>query len=83
MIQQVRNLHTQEPAANPKLMKACQDFESVFLSMLWKQMQKSTGTANDSWNDIAHEAVANKWAQTGGIGLAKVIYRNVANDPSK
>lgn len=83
MVQQVRSLQTQEPAANPRLLKACQDFESVFLSMLWKQMQKSTGTANDGWNDMAQQAVADKWAQAGGIGLAEVIYRNVANYPSK
>ncbi len=83
MVEQVRNPKALEPTVNPKLSKACQDFESVFLSMLWKQMQKSTGTADDGWNDIAQQAVAKKWAEAGGIGLAKVIYRSVANYPSK
>ena len=61
-----------------KLEKTCQEFESVFLSMIWKEMQKSTGTDLGGWDTFAEQAMGQHWAKSGGIGLAKVIYKQMA-----
>ncbi|HHW26955.1 MAG TPA: hypothetical protein GXX23_06400 [Firmicutes bacterium] len=63
---------------DPKTMKACQDFEAVFLSFLWGEMSKSAGVDLGGWDVIGQQAIGQKWAQAGGIGLAKVIYERVA-----
>lgn len=63
---------------DPKTMKACQDFEAIFLSLLWREMSKSAGVDLGGWDAISQQAMGQKWAQAGGIGLAKVIYEGVA-----
>lgn len=68
---------------DPKTMKACQDFEAVFLSLLWAEMSKSTGVELGGWDVMSHQAMGQKWARAGGIGLAKVIYDTVANNPGR
>ncbi|MGE5579856.1 MAG: hypothetical protein ACM3WU_07425 [Bacillota bacterium] len=61
-----------------RLEKTCQDFEAVFLSMIWKEMQKSAGTDLGGWDAFAEQALGQHWAKGGGIGLAKVIYKAMA-----
>ncbi len=68
---------------HPRTMKACQDFEAVFLSLLWTEMSKSTGVDLGGWDVLSHQAMGQKWARAGGIGLAKVIYDSVANNPGR
>ncbi len=70
-----------DKASEQSLMKACVDFESVFLSLLWKEMCKSTQMDLGGWDGMAQHAVGAKWAGTGGIGLAKVIYSRLTNHP--
>lgn len=65
-------------ATDRKLEKTCQDFESVFLSMIWKEMQKSAGTDLGGWDAFAEQALGQYWARSRGIGLAKVIYKAMA-----
>lgn len=65
-------------ATDPKLLKTCQDFESVFLTMIWKEMQKSAGVDLGGWGAFAEQAMGENWAKSGGIGLAKVIYSNMS-----
>jgi len=60
------------------LEKACKDLEGVFLSLLWKTMAKTSGIKLGGWDVLAEEAMGEKWAQAGGIGLAKVIYRSLS-----
>lgn len=60
-----------------RLKKTCQEFEAVFLSMIWKEMQKSAGTDLGGWDTFAEQAIGQYWAKGGGIGLAKVIYRQM------
>jgi len=62
-------------APDRRLEKTCQDFEAVFLSMIWKQMQKSAGSDLGGWDAFAEQALGQHWARSGGIGLAKVIYK--------
>ncbi len=61
-----------------RLEKACRDFEAVFLTMLWREMQKSSGTDLGGWDAFAEQAIGQSWAKNGGIGLAKVIYKGMS-----
>lgn len=61
-----------------RLEKACRDFEAVFLTMLWREMEKSSGTDLGSWGVVADQAMGQSWAKSGGIGLAKVIYKSMS-----
>lgn len=69
---------TPNKTVDPKLMKACQDFESVFLTMIWKEMQKSADVDLGGWGAFAEQAMGENWAKSGGIGLAKVIYKSMS-----
>lgn len=64
-----------ETEDDARLQKVCQDFESIFLSMIWKEMMKSTGQDLGGWDVLAEQAMGEQWARAGGIGLAKVMYR--------
>lgn len=61
-----------------KLMKACREFESVFLSMIWNEMSKSAGLDMAGWDVVSSQAMSGYWAKSGGVGLAKVIYDNMS-----
>ena len=77
------SLTADEKSVDPRTIKACQDFEAVFLSLLWQEMSKSTGVDLGGWDAIGNQAMGQKWAQAGGIGLAKVIYESVAKYPRR
>ena len=71
-----------------KLMGACQDFESVMLGMVFKQLDQMSGADKDpmtkgagseTWRDMLSEERAKQMSKTGGIGLADSIYRQLAN----
>lgn len=61
-----------------RLQKACQDFEAVFLTMIWREMLKSTKTDLGGYETFAEQAIGDQWAKSGGIGLAKVMYGNMS-----
>ncbi len=65
-----------------QLAKACQDFESVFLTTIWRNMAKSTGVKLGPWDVLLSQAMGNAWAQAGGIGLAKVLYDQASKSSS-
>lgn len=71
-----------------KLMGACQDFEAVMLSMVFKKMGESAaskddplnkGAGSDTWRDMLADERAKQMSKTGSIGLADTIYRQLAN----
>lgn len=74
-----------------KLKKACDDFESMFLNMMYKEMrntvQKSELTPTDSGRDIFEgmldEKLMNNAAQNGGIGLSKMLYKQLSAQMNK
>lgn len=66
-----------------KLKKACEELEAVFLSILWQHMAKEGGINLGGWDVLANQAIGEKWAQCGGIGLAKVIYDSVSKSSLK
>ena len=61
-----------------RLAQVCQDFEAVFLSMLWKEMEKSAKTDMGLYGAFAEEAIGKSWAKSGGIGLAKVMLASMS-----
>lgn len=61
------------------LMKACRQFEGIFLSMLFRAMMKTTGAKDQGpYGTIAEQAFGQKMAEAGGIGLAKVLFNSLA-----
>jgi flagellar protein FlgJ len=90
----LNSFHALKPTGKPttpeqkKLMGACQDFESVMLGMVFKQMNTSSidkkdplnkGVGADTWRDMLADERAKSMSKAGGIGLADGIYRQLAN----
>ncbi|MBE3519442.1 MAG: hypothetical protein IMW97_03960 [Firmicutes bacterium] len=62
-----------------QLMKACREFEGIFLSILFRAMMKTTGAKDQGpYGTIAEQAFGQKMAEAGGIGLAKVLFNSLA-----
>ncbi|WAM36439.1 rod-binding protein [Caldicellulosiruptor acetigenus] len=65
-----------------KLKEACEEFEAIMLSTIFKQMQKSIpkgglfkeGIADDIFNDMFVDEVSKSASKQGGIGLSKLLY---------
>lgn len=78
--------NTDPKSENVKLKKACQDFESIFLSHLFKTMRATTeeeeglfgkGLGNDLFRDMFDGEVAKKISYGRGMGLADILYKNM------
>ncbi len=71
-----------------KLMQSCQEFESIFINMLFKQMQATipksnllgSGLDKEIIESMFYEEVSKKIAESGGIGLAAELYRFLVLD---
>lgn len=69
-----------------KLKTACDEFETVFLNMMFKQMratvQKTELTPSDSGRDIFEGMLDEKFmeqaSKSGGIGLSKMLYKQMS-----
>lgn len=68
-----------------QLKEACQNFEAVFISKLWQQMQQSVpkegylhSKQEDSYMAMFDRDFAEKMAKAGGIGLADMIYSQLS-----
>ncbi|CCH47993.1 rod-binding protein [Pseudodesulfovibrio piezophilus] len=64
-----------------QLKKACQDFEAVFISKLWKGMKSTVpkegylhSKQEEQYMSMFDRDFAEKMAKSGGIGLADMIY---------
>lgn len=71
-----------------RLMKVCQEFESIFLNMVFKEM-KSTIPESDFvektfdrevFESMYIEEMAKVSAKSGGIGLADEIYKSLTRE---
>jgi Rod binding domain-containing protein len=70
-----------------KLKKACEDFESIFISKMLKVMRQSIpksglldgGNQQDTYLSLFDEEVSKSMAKRGGIGLGKILYQNIMN----
>ncbi|HEY9843935.1 MAG: rod-binding protein [Candidatus Sericytochromatia bacterium] len=73
-----------EPVSAP-LKKAIQQFESFFIAEMMKEMRKTVpdsglfghGQEENMMRDMLDEEWANQMANGRGIGLAKVLYRQL------
>lgn len=67
-----------------KLREACQGFESVFISQLFKEMRATVpkdgllhGHYEDQYYSMFDKAMSDKMAADGGIGLSDMMYRQL------
>lgn len=79
---QVGNLKNK---TDKELMKVSQDFESIFVSQLFKEMKKTVenmekngifhgGMAENIFTDMLYDQYAVEASHTNSIGLAKLVY---------
>ena len=75
--------YTKEKA---RVTKATQDFESVFIGMMLKQMRKSMagdnplfgkGSEAKLYQDMMDDSLAQQMSRTGTFGLAKVMMKSI------
>lgn len=64
-----------------ELKEACQHFEGILLSMLWKDMMRTAREMGDGsrrpfapLEDTAVEMASQSLSESGGVGLWKVLY---------
>ena len=70
-----------------KLKKACEDFESIFISKMLKVMRETIpksglldgGSQQDTYLSLFDEELSKSMAKRGGIGLGKILYQNIMN----
>ncbi|MFC1649943.1 rod-binding protein [Candidatus Latescibacterota bacterium] len=80
-------------AKKAKLLKASKDFEGILVKEILKSMRSTltngglfgTGTAGEIYSDMMDDAVANKIAERGDMGLAHIIYKQMVKniDPNE
>jgi peptidoglycan hydrolase FlgJ len=71
-----------------KLKKACEDFETIMTTYLLKSMHETVqraeteefGSGRDLYEGMMDEAVANQLSHTQGLGLAKLLYKQLAGN---
>lgn len=75
-----------EPNAAAK--EVAQQFESIFIELMMKSMRDATPKDSlfnsdqmEAYQDIADKQMAVDIAASGGLGLAEIIQRQIANTP--
>lgn len=79
------------PRREEELKKICSQFESIFITQLLRQMRKGLpksdfldgGIVGDIFRDQWDQILAEKIAQGGGFGLAKILYEKVSQQEAK
>lgn len=74
-----------------ELKKVCADMESIFLSMLFKEMQKTVPESTlyprefgeDVYRDMLYDAYAESLSNRGGVGLAELLYEQLSRGLSE
>ena len=73
-------------AEDRELRKACEDFESYFMQMMFREMRKTSfdedgflpkSSAEKIFTDMMDEEASKSAARTGGFGLADMMYRQM------
>ncbi len=80
-----RALNRVSPQAQVKAQKTATDFEAVFLNSMFAQMTsglKGEGPFGDTpgtgvWRSMLTEQYSKSFAQAGGIGISKDVYREL------
>ena len=71
-----------------KLKKACEDFETIMTTYLLKSMHETVqraeaeefGSGRDLYEGMLDEAVATQLSHNQGLGLAKMLYNQLATN---
>jgi len=80
---------TSDPRSpTPTLKEAAQAFEAYFIHSLLKELRKTgfqggifgKGMGQEIYQSIFDEKIAQKMAESGGIGLANLILRNLSTE---
>ena len=74
-----------------KLMEVCRNLESVFVNMMFKQMQSTVektgltdgGFGEEIYNDMLTEKYAEEATKGSGLGLAQVMYKQLSKNYTK
>ena len=74
-----------------KLTKACTDFEALFIAQLLKSMRQTVpqtgflgkGLGNDIYQGLMDQELSKKLSQNKGLGLGKMIYRQILKREGK
>lgn len=69
-----------------ELRQACKDFESIFIKQMLDSMRKTVhksglndgGYAEELYQDMLYDEYANKMAETAQLGIAKMMYSQLA-----
>lgn len=80
-----------KPPATSDLKSACQQFESLFLSFMLKEMRNTipksetleTGQAEEIYTSLLDIQLSHELAQKGGIGLASILEKYLSNQPDE
>ncbi len=78
-------LNDAEKAA--KLRDTCENFESIFIQKMWQQMRETlpqenplVGKEEKFWQSMYDQEFSKKMAQSGGIGLADMMYDQLSEN---
>lgn len=71
-----------------RLKEVCTQFEAIFLNLLFQQMRETIpesdflqrGLAHKIYEDRLYTHLAEKMAEGGGIGLARMLYRQLREE---
>lgn len=74
-----------EKPLDRRLMEACYDMESIFVSKMLKEMRKTVhknewlhgGFAEEIFEDMLYDEYAANISRTANLGLAKLLYREM------
>ena len=74
-----------------KLMEACRNLESVFVNMMFKQMQNTVektglvdgGFGEEIYNDMLTEKYSEEATKGKGLGLAQVMFKQLSKNYTK
>jgi len=74
-----------------KLMKACTDFEALFVAQILKSMRQTIpqtgilgkGLGKDIYQDLMDQELSQKLAQSKGFGLGKKLYNQMLKREEK
>ena len=74
-----------QPDEKTRLREACQGFEAVFINKLWEQMRKNVSKEGylhskdeETYQSMFDYEFSKKMAEAGGIGLADMLYEQLA-----
>lgn len=73
-------------ADNAKLREAVEGFESIFIQKMWQQMRNTVPKSGmfksreeKMWQSMLDQELSTKMSQSGGIGLADMLYRQLSD----